>query len=155
MKYLQIIITSAILLVLAVGCNNGKTVTEEVIVPENTFCDLYLDLGYQTYLDKGIDPIRVYVVDDSSLYRYLDTVCLLLSEINPEKSTDYYYHIITEAREKEPPRRCLLVEQNIPYTVWFKINNLPGWESSVVKKVDGESVLRQELKTGTSLIELK
>ena len=153
MKYLQIIITSAILLVLAIGCKNGNSATEEVIDPENTFCDLYLDLGYQSYLVNGNDTI-VYTVDDSSLYRYLDTVCMLLSEINPEQSSDYYHHLITESREKEKPRRCLLVEQHIPYKVWKSIDSLPGWKRCVIKKVDGESILRYESRKDSIMTEV-
>ena len=136
MKYIQILIASVILSVLTIGCKNGNTVTEDTFNFENTFCDLYLDLGC------GSDGL--FVINDSNLYPYLDTVCMLLSEANPKQSMDYYHHLITDAREKEPPRRCLLVEKKIPYKVWLGIYSLPGWNRCVIKVVDGKSVITGE-----------
>ena len=102
---------------MVIGCSNGNTVKEESIDSEKFLCDLFLDLGYGS---NG-----AFLIEDSNLYRYLDTVCFLLNESNPKQSADYYRNLIIDARE-EGTRRCMLVEQNIPYSVWLNIYNQPG-----------------------------
>lgn len=132
MKYIQIIITSAILL-LTIGCKNNNAVSKEVIDPENTKCDLYLDLGY--------DSNGVYMITDSNFYQYLDTVCSMLSKVNSSHDADYYRTLLASERGKENPKRCLLVEKYIPYKVLLNIDNLPGWKRCVIKYVDERNVI--------------
>ena len=120
-------------MVLTIGCKNNNAVTEEVVDSENTRCDLYLDLGY------GSDG--VYLISDSNFYQYLDTVCSMLNKTNLGHDADHYHHLISDAREKKTPRRCLLVEKQIPYKVWLGIYSLPGWNRCVINCVDGRSVI--------------
>ena len=134
MKYLHVY-TAIILLLMVVGCNNSNTVKEEPVDSGKFLCDLFLDLGY------GSDG--VFLIEDSNLYRFLDTVCSLLSESNSKQSGDFYRNLIIDARE-EGTKRCILVEQNIPYSVWLNIYNLPGWRHGVIKMVDGKSVVLKE-----------
>lgn len=102
----------------------------KVLATTVTECDFYLDL-----VPTGIS--------DSNFALYLDTVCMMLSEANPEHSVEYYRDRIATERAQEHPRRCFLVERRIPYSVWQSIGRLPGWRVGVVKQVDGRSVIRQ------------
>ncbi len=133
MKKIILLLTFAVLFVWATSCGNRDSDDRNDVDTANTICDLYLDLGF--------DSNGTYVIVDSDLYCYLDTVCALLNKANPDKSTAYYYDIIISERSKEKPARCLLIEQGIPYDIWQKIYNQPGWRRCVIKYFDHKSVI--------------
>ena len=123
----------------------------KILATTVTECDLYLDLdksleyndhGDVVY-DKEHNPKQKCPIVDSCFNKYIDTVCLMLSEANPSHSAQYYRDRIGAERSKAKPRRCFLVERRIPYSTWQAISRLPGWKAGVVKQVDGRSVIRQ------------
>ncbi len=124
----------------------------KILATTVTECDLYLDLhnslerddNGRVKEDKHGRPIESGPIVDSCFERQLDTVCLLLHEAFPHKSVSYYRERIAVERSKEKPRRCFLVERNVPYSAWLQICRLPGWSRGVVRQVDGQSVVHQE-----------
>lgn len=123
----------------------------KILATTVTECDLYLDLDKsleyndhgEVVYDKEHNPKQKCPIVDSCFNKYIDTVCLMLSESNPSHSAQYYRDRITAERSKAKPRRCYLVERRIPYSTWLSISRLPGWKGGVVKQVDGRSVIRQ------------
>ena len=105
---------TAIILLLMVVGCNNSNTVKEEPVDSGKFL---CDL----YLDLGYGSDGVFLIEDSNLYR----------------------NLIIDARE-EGTKRCILVEQNIPYSVWLNIYNLPGWRHGVIKMVDGKSVVLKE-----------
>ncbi len=123
----------------------------KILATTVTECDLYLDLdksleyndhGDVVY-DKEHNPKQKCPIVDSNFNKYIDTVCLMLSEVIPSHNAQYYRDRIKTERLKAKPRRCFLVERRIPYSTWQSISCLPGWKAGVVKQVDGRSVIRQ------------
>ena len=97
-----------------------------------TLCDLYLDLG------------GAWSVGDSVFDSTVTMVCQLLDQAIPEHDYDYYLNRITSERSKTSPSRCYLIQRRVPYSTWHQISQLKGWRNTVVKSVDGNSVVRQE-----------
>lgn len=123
----------------------------KILATTVTECDLYLDLdksleyndkGEMVY-DKEHNAKQKCPIVDSCFEKYIDTVCIMLSEAVPSHNVQYYRNRIVSERSKAKPRRCFLVERRIPYSTWQAITRLPGWKSGVVKQVDGRSVIRQ------------
>ncbi len=123
----------------------------KILATTVTECDLYLDLdksleyndkGEMVY-DKEHNAKQKCPIVDSCFEKYIDTVCIMLSEAVPSHNVQYYRNRIVSERSKAKPRRCFLVERRIPYSTWQTITRLPGWKSGVVKQVDGRSVIRQ------------
>lgn len=133
MEKIQLYLFSALLSLVLIGCNVNNNQNKDIIDSENTECDLYLDLGY--------DSNGVYTITDSNFYQYLDTVCSMLSKVNSSHDADYYRTLLASERGKENPKRCLLVEKHIPYKVLLSIDNLPGWKRCVIKYVDERNVI--------------
>lgn len=123
----------------------------KILATTVTECDLYLDLmdtvlldehGHPRY-DKAGRAMESGPIVDSMFAKYLDTVCQLLAEAMPERTAAYYNERISSERSKAHPRRCFLVQRNVPYSVWLKISRTPGWKTGVVRQVDGQSVIHQ------------
>ena len=123
----------------------------KILATTVTECDLYLDLynslerdehGNVKY-DKHGNPVETGPVVDSNFSRYLDTLCLMLADAMPNHTASYYRERIAVERTKERPRRCFLVQRDVPYSVWLQITRLPGWSRAVVRQVDGQSVVHQ------------
>ena len=123
----------------------------KILATNVTECDLYLDLyntqatdedGKPKYNSKG-NPEETGPIVDSNFNRYLDTLCLMLSDAMQVHPASYYRERILSGRSAAHPRRCFLVERHVPYSVWLEITRLPGWHRGVVRAVDGESVVRQ------------
>ena len=123
----------------------------KVLATTVTECDLYLDLYNAPDLDdkgrvkrdsKGNDMETGPIVD-SNFAKYLDSACGMLHEAFPSRPAEYYRDRISAERQKENPRRCFLVQRGVPYSVWTRICNLPGWRRGVVKSVDHEPVQHQ------------
>lgn len=123
----------------------------KVLATTVTECDLYLDLYNALDLDdkgrvkrdsKGNDMETGPIVD-SNFAKYLDSACGMLHEAFPSRPAEYYRERISAERQKEKPRRCFLVQRSVPYSVWTRICNLPGWRRGVVKSVDHEPVQHQ------------
>ncbi len=123
----------------------------KVLATTVTECDLYLDLYNAPDLDdkgrvkrdgRGNDMETGPIVD-SNFAKYLDSACGMLHEAFPSRPAEYYRDRITAERQKERPKRCFLVQRGVPYSVWTRICNLPGWRRGVVKSVDHESVQHQ------------
>lgn len=123
----------------------------KILATTVTECDLYLDLYNaieldergNTKYDKQGRPVETGPVTDSSFNRYLDTLCVMLADAMPGREASYYRERIAVERCKERPRRCFLVQRDVPYSVWLQITRLPGWSRGVVRQVDGESVVHQ------------
>ena len=133
----------------------------KILATTVTECNLYLDLmdtvvlneyGNPVYDKKG-RKVESGPIVDSNYERYIDTLCVMLAAAMPGHSAEYYHDRIDRERAKNGAidnngrplraRRCFLVENSVPYSVWTEICNLPGWRHGVVKQVDGESVVRQ------------
>ena len=123
----------------------------KVLATTVTECDLYLDL-YDTILldDKGRirygsdgTPMETGPIVDSNLNKYIDSACMMLHEAFPHKSAQYYRERIMNERKKVRPGRCFLVQRGVPYSVWTRISDLPGWKRGVVRSVDHQSVQHQ------------
>ena len=121
----------------------------KILATTVTECDLYLDLmngvvmeDGQPKMSKGV-PVESGPIVDSLFNRYLDTVCLLLSEAIPQHTAQYYHDRIANERQKDKPGRCFLVQRGVPYSVWLQICRMPGWSRGVVKNVNYRSVIRQ------------
>ncbi len=112
-------------------------------------CDLYLDLGRwekknakgQVMTDSTGQVIMQSLIADSNFYDNLDEVCRLLHEAVPSKPAAWFRDRIVTEYSKNSPKRCFLIERNIPYSCWVKINKLQGWSRIVVKNVDYRSVI--------------
>ncbi len=123
----------------------------KVLATTVTECDLYLDLYDTIQLDdKGRvrygnknEPMETGPIVDSNFNKYLDSACLMLHEAFPQRSVQYYHDRIYGERQKTRPGRCFLVQRGVPYSVWTRICNLPGWNRGVVKSVDMQSVQHQ------------
>ncbi len=124
----------------------------KILATNVTECDLYLDLhnvaeldeyGHPKYDRKG-QPIESGPITDTNFHAYLDSMCTLLAEVMPHRTAQYYHDRLAGERAKEKPRRCFLVERHVPYSVWLRIIQLPGWSRGVVRQVDGQSVVHQE-----------
>ncbi len=121
----------------------------KILATTVTECDLYLDLGNGPVLDKqGVAQkdkegrvLETGPIVDSSFALYLDTVCQMLSQSNPQHTEQEYRERILADRQKG--RRCSLVQRGVPYSVWNDICRLPGWKRGVVRRVDGRSVVHQ------------
>lgn len=126
--------------------SDGKILATTVPV-----CDLYLDLGKWLKKDKDgkfvTDSVGHTIVEsliaDSNYTKYIGEVCRILHEAEPSKSESWFYERINNERLQEKPHRCYLIQRGIPYSYWMQICKLPGWNKLVVKKVDGESVVRE------------
>lgn len=124
----------------------------KILATTVTECDLYLDLhngiehddNGRMKEDKYGRPLESGPIVDSCFEQQLDTVCMMLHDAFPHKSVSYYRERIAVERSKDKPRRCFLVERNVPYSVWQQICRLPGWSRGVVRQVDGQSVVHQE-----------
>lgn len=123
----------------------------KVLATTVTECDLYLDL-YDTIAldDKGRvktnkhgDPMETGPIVDSNLNKYIDSACMMLHEAFPQRSVQFYRDRIMNERQKSKPGRCFLVQRGVPYSVWKRICNLPGWSRGVVRSVDHNSVEHQ------------
>ena len=123
----------------------------KVLATTVTECDLYLDL-YNTIAldDKGRvmhnsrgEEMETGPITDTNFNLYLDSACQMLHEAFPNRSAQFYRDRIAGERQKERPRRCFLVQRGVPFSVWKRISELPGWNRGVVKSVDHESVLHQ------------
>ncbi len=123
----------------------------KVLATTVTECDLYLDL-YNTIDvdDKGRvkrnskgEEMETGPIVDSNLTNYIDSACMMLHEAFPHRSAQYYRDRIMNERSKPNPGRCFLVQRGVPYSVWTRISNLPGWRRGVVKSVDHQSVQHQ------------
>ena len=123
----------------------------KILATTVTECDLYLDLynslvveeNGQVKTDRHGRAVESGPIVDTCFTLYLDTVCRMLSEAMPAHSASYYRERIAVERSKERPRRCFLVERDVPYSVWLQITRLPGWSRGVVRQVDGQSVVHQ------------
>ena len=123
----------------------------KILATTVTECDLYLDLYNAIELDergntkhdKQGRPMETGPVVDSNFNLYLDTLCAMLADAMPGRDASYYRERIAVERCKECPRRCFLVQRDVPYSVWLQITRLPGWSRGVVRQVDGESVVHQ------------
>ena len=123
----------------------------KVLATTVTECDLYLDLYNGIALDdKGRvkhdsrgEEMQTGPIVDSCFTNYLDSACGMLHEAFPYRSAQYYRDRILTERQKERPGRCFLVQRGVPYSVWTRISNLPGWRRGVVRSVDHESVQHQ------------
>lgn len=123
----------------------------KVLATTVTECDLYLDLYDTLALDekgrvkhnsKG-EEMETGPIVDSNFNKYLDSACQMLHEAFPNHSVQYYHDRIATERQRIPSRRCFLVQRGVPYSVWQRICNLPGWRRGVVKSVDMQSVQHQ------------
>lgn len=123
----------------------------KVLATTVTECDLYLDLYDTLALDdkgrvkrdsRGVEMETGPIVD-SNFNMYLDSACMMLHEAFPHRSAQYYHDRIMGERQKSRPGRCFLVQRGVPYSVWTRICNLPGWRRGVVKSVDHQSVQHQ------------
>ena len=133
MKKIFLLFSFAFVFVWATSCGNGDSDERNTIDTAKTTCDLYLDLGF--------DSNGTYLIADSDLYCHLDSVCSLLNKANPENSKEYYRDILIAERSKEKPTRCLLIERDIPYNIWQKVIDQPGWRRCVIKYIDDKSVI--------------
>jgi len=123
----------------------------KILATTVTECDLYLDLDNRYVLeedgrvktDRHGRPVESGPITDSNFARHLDTVCMMLSEACRLHPASYYRERIAMERTKERPRRCFLVQRDVPYSVWLQICRLPGWSRGVVRQVDGQSVVHQ------------
>ncbi|MCR4659375.1 MAG: PASTA domain-containing protein [Bacteroidales bacterium] len=126
--------------------SDGKILATTVPV-----CDFYLDLLDTIVRDeygqprhgRGGKPVESGPITDSLFHLYLDSVCLMLHEAVPSRPVDYYRERILSGRYAARQSRCLLVQRALPYSVWRDICRVPGWSHGVVRKVDGQSVVRQ------------
>ena len=119
-------------------------------------CNLYLDMASWVKKDRHNKPVLDAkgnaVIDgpipDSAFYRYLDSVCRTLHRAVPSHTAAYYREKLLKERQAKHPRRCFLVQNNIPYSVWMEICRFPGWDRGVLRTVryeDGErSVIQQQ-----------
>ena len=123
----------------------------KVLATTVTECDLYLDLDNKVKVDEDgnvkydskHNPCETGPIVDSNYQKYLDTVCLMLSEGCPGHSVAYYRERINRGRANGSKSRCYLVQRGVPYSVWREITRVPGWNRGVVKQVDGQSVVHQ------------
>ena len=123
----------------------------KVLATTVTECDLYLDLYDTIALDdkgrvktgKNGEPMETGPIVDSNLSKYLDSACMMLHEAFPSRSVQYYHDRIMNERAKSRPGRCFLVQRGVPYSVWRRICNLPGWSRGVVRSVDHSPVEHQ------------
>lgn len=119
-------------------------------------CDLYLDLSTYPQRDKKGNikrnkkgrPILDGPIPDSSFYRCLDSVCIVLHRAVPTQSIDYFRNKILKARYSSKGNACFLVQRHLPYSTWMRVRRFPGWDHGVLKTVhyqEGErNVVRQE-----------
>ena len=123
----------------------------KVLATTVTECDLYLDLYDTIALDnkgrvmrnsKG-EEMETGPIVDSNFNKYLDSACMMLHEAFPSRSVQYYHDKILTERQKSRPRRCFLVQRGVPYSVWTRIGELPGWRRGVVRSVDHQPVQHQ------------
>ncbi len=118
-------------------------------VPE---CDLYLDFSLRPVLnnqgrvkrDDNGDTLFYTPIHDTSFYKYLDTVCIILHEAFPDSSVTSFRSKLVTLRTAERRGGCLRIKRHVPYSDWEKICRLPGWSRGVVKYVDGKSVIHNK-----------
>ena len=114
-------------------------------------CNLYLDLGRWMERDKAGNLVHDslghvaigMLLNDTSYRNHIDDVCRLLHEAIPSRPAAEFKARIEAERNKENPKRCFLVQRNVPYSYWMQINRTPGWRRAVVKYVDGQSVIHE------------
>ena len=123
----------------------------KVLATTVTECNLYLDLYDTIALDekgrakrnsKG-EEMETGPIVDSNFNKYLDSACMMLHEAFPNRSAQYYRDRIMAERQKSRSSRCFLVQRGVPFSVWTRICELPGWQRGVVKSVDHKSVQQQ------------
>ena len=118
-------------------------------------CDLYIDMASWPLKDRKGDYVKDRhgnkiiggTISDSCFYGALDSVCIVLHSVVPDKSIAYFRDRLLKGRRSSRPNRCYLVQRGIPYSAWMKICRFKGWNRGVVRTVtdeDGErSVIRQ------------
>lgn len=135
-------------------------------VPE---CDLYFDFRQSARFDKDgkavtgenikshrIDTVYNKTIEDSNYYEfnrirkstgkrdslvcYADSVCAILHKAFPETSAKEFRRKLDYLRDTAH-RGCVLLKRHVPYSDWDRICKIPGWRRSVVKYVDGKSVI--------------
>lgn len=113
----------------------------QILATTIPICNLYIDLGKHTYKDKKGRKVTEPIISDSLFNAGLNRVCSILHSSNPDKPAGYYRNRIMEGRKKSA--RCHLIQRGIPYSDWMEICQIAGWRKGVVKRVDGENVIRQ------------
>lgn len=124
----------------------------KILATTVTVCDLYLDLDKTYVLGSNGDTIRdkrgkakqKCPIVDSNLYKYLDTMCDLLSKGTRAHSAEYYKERIRAERASNKPNRCFLMARHVPYVTWLAISRLPGWRDGVVRQVGKRNVIYNE-----------
>lgn len=138
--------------ILTVPATRGNIYSSDgsVLVSTIKVCDLWIDFGDEKVINpktgkplkKNGQPVMTPILPDTSYSKYIDEICDLLYDAFPSKSPEYFKERLEKGHREK--KRCFNIAKNVPYSTWQRICKLQGWRRSIIKNVDGESVIREK-----------